>query len=98
MSAESLISRERAIELARARHDEKWRPVPGYPSGDPMATSYRMDRYESGWIFSPVVGGLDRDTKLAEHYPFYVVETPVRCGSAPTRMVVQPDADGAARA
>lgn len=55
MSTESLISRERAIELARARHDEKWRPVPGYPSGAPMATSYRMDRYESGWIFSPVV-------------------------------------------
>lgn len=44
------ISRGRAIELARARHDEKWRPVPGYPSGDTMSTSYRMDRYESGWV------------------------------------------------
>lgn len=74
MFTEDPISRERAIELARARHDEKWRPVPGYPSGDTMATSYRMDRYESRWIFTPAVAGLDEDPKLAEHYPFYIVD------------------------
>lgn len=68
------ISRERAIELARARHDEKWRPVPGYPSGDSMSTSYRMERFEAGWIFTPAVSNLDRDPKLGEHYPYYVVE------------------------
>lgn len=71
---ENQISREGAIELARSRHDQKWRPVPGYPSGDSMATSYRMDRYESGWLFVPAVVGLERDVKLAEHYPFYVVQ------------------------
>ena len=74
MSNEGEISRERAIELARTRYEQKWRPVPGYPSGDTMTTSYRLERFESGWIFTPAVAGLDRDAKLAEHYPFYVVE------------------------
>ena len=68
------ISRERAIELARSRHGDMWRPVPGYPSGDTMSTSYRMDRYDAGWLFTPAVSNLDRDPKLCEHYPYYVVE------------------------
>jgi hypothetical protein len=74
MPTEGSISREHAIELARARHDESWRPVPGCPFGDTMARSYRMERYRSGWIFTPTVAGLDRDPRLGEHYPFYVVE------------------------
>lgn len=43
------LSRERAIELARARYAEKWRPVPGYPAGDSMATSYRAERHDNRW-------------------------------------------------
>lgn len=74
MSNEGGISREHAIELARARYEEKWRPIPGYPSGDTMATSFRIERFESGWLFTPAVVGLDRDQSLAEHYPFYVVQ------------------------
>ena len=74
MASASPISRERAIELARERHDLKWRPVPGYPAGDTMSTSYRIERYADRWVFTPAVAGLDRDPRLAEHYPFYVVE------------------------
>ena len=70
------LTAQQALDRARERFAQTNHaiPIPGYPSGDTLANSYRPEEHANGWVFVPSVSGLEHDPAKGEAgYPFYVV-------------------------
>ena len=71
------ITPEQALNIARARSADIWKPLPftGYstPDHDTIGNSYEQQRHDGGWVFRPAIAGLEQDPAKGATYPFFVV-------------------------